>query len=129
MATPVKRHRRRPVAQPFPPGARVGAIRVLSQTVDAPIAKGRRWMVKYDCCGLEVERSYATLLSFLNEPPHKCQRCRRHGPPPKAERPPAPVPYVPATGHAALATADPVGAWPRPPSLVGQAPVVWGVQP
>lgn len=131
METPTKRIRRRPVAQPFPPGTRVGAIRVLSQSVESPIAKGRRWRVRYDCCGLEVERSYATLLAFLNGPPHACQQCCRRGPLPANAPAPvaAPAPSVHWLGHAALASADPGGAWPRPPSLVGQAPGIWGVQP
>lgn len=121
---------------PFAVGARRGVLTILAQVSDAPV-KARRWLVRYDCCGLETTRGYATLLAFINDPPSRCERCNRRGPNADRRRDrkaapvpgAAPAPSVPWLGHAALASADPAAAWPRPPSLVGQAPVVWGVQP
>lgn len=121
MTKPLANPRRRPLADPFPDGTRLGALQVLFLTQNAPHASNRRWWVRYSCCGLEVERVYATLYSFLDEPPSGCRRCATHGR--RLVRVAAPPP---ARDFAALA---PASAWPRPPSLVGQAPGVWGVQP
>lgn len=127
MSTPVKKTKRRPAANPFPAGLRIGVIQVLDQRRDAPYAKGKSWWVRYSCCGLEVERGYSTLAAFLQGPPLTCGRCARHGLPPASA--PAPLALDASALRRAQAAIHPADAWPRPPSLAGQAPGVWGVQP
>lgn len=105
--------------QPFPPGTPIGVITVIAAPATAVPLRQRQWVVRYGCCGLEAVRNYSTLLHYLNDPAQRCRSCEARDRLTRAPaRAPAPPPDI-----------DPVGAWPRPPSLVGQAPVVWGVQP
>ncbi len=128
--TKPRKPKHRPSNNPFPAGMRIGVLQVLDMSRDAPYAKGKSWWVRYTCCGLETERNYSSLSSFMNDPPGACARCARHG------RLPAPPPDVLALAalaalqkRRALAAIQPAAAWPRPPSLAGKRPVVWGAQP
>ena len=114
---------------PFAVGARRGVLTILAQVSDAPARKDRRWLVRYDCCGLETTRGYATLLAFINDPPSRCERCNRRGPNPERRRDRQAAPAPVAAPVIALGDINPATAWPRPRILAVHPPVVWGVQP
>lgn len=109
MTGSIRKPRRSPADNPFPDGFKIGAVQILFLVHDAPVAHQRRWWVRYACCGLETDRAYPTLSSFLPDPPSHCRRCahalniaRRDLPRPRPR-----------------AAFTPARAWPRPASRPG----------
>lgn len=100
----------------FHSGMTIGGITLLEQVAGEGAGTRAVWWVRYQCCGCAKRRSYTTLEHYSRpgQAPQRCVSCQRLLTPQKR---------LPVSLRITLQPAD---AWPRPHSLAGQPPGVWG---
>lgn len=113
------------------PGERQGTLVLV-----APVhPQGRRWLVKWDCCGDEQELTREAIQRLARKAERGlhpcCRRCAKEQALIRAHRrrkqpPPTFAPRAPITKRRLPeGVIGPEAIWPRPPSLAGRPPRPW----
>jgi hypothetical protein len=121
-------------------GAVHGHIEIL--TIESSGRSRRRYTIRYDCCGSVMPITHAKLYDYVRNLDTRCKACRKAAQLPRRVTVAMvkEVALAVARLNPAQALADvvralrqippepyaPVVAWPRPDSLRGQLPGVWG---